>query len=76
VEHFGGAEAVFHASLTELESTGIKAVSAQLIATGKSAERAREEIAQAAASGGTQLCFEVPYYPPRLKEIYNPPWVL
>jgi hypothetical protein len=45
VEHFGGAEAVFHASLTELESTGIKAVSAQLIATGKSAELAREEIA-------------------------------
>ncbi len=44
VEHFGGTEAVFHASLTELES-GIKAVSAQLIATGKSAELAREEIA-------------------------------
>ena len=29
VEHFGGAEAVFHASLTELESRGIQAVSAQ-----------------------------------------------
>jgi DNA processing protein len=60
VEHFGSAEAGLHASLTELESTGIKAVSAQLIATGKSAELAREEIAQAAASGVTQLCFEVP----------------
>jgi predicted Rossmann fold nucleotide-binding protein DprA/Smf involved in DNA uptake len=32
VEHFGGVEAVFHASLTELESTGIQAVSAQSIA--------------------------------------------
>ena len=47
VEHFGSAEAVFHASLTELESTGMQAVSAQSIATGKSAELAREEIARA-----------------------------
>jgi hypothetical protein len=28
VEHFGSAEGVFHASLTELESTEIQAVSA------------------------------------------------
>jgi DNA processing protein len=42
VAHFGSAEAVFHASLTELEGTGIQAVSAQSIATGKSAELARE----------------------------------
>jgi DNA processing protein len=49
VEHFGSAEAVFRASLTELESTGIQAVSAQSLATGKSAERAREEIARATA---------------------------
>lgn len=34
VEHFGGADAVFHASLTELEATGIQAVSALSIATG------------------------------------------
>ncbi|HXC42485.1 MAG TPA: DNA-protecting protein DprA, partial [Candidatus Dormibacteraeota bacterium] len=47
VEHFGSVEAVFHASLTELEGTGIQAVSAQSIATGKSAEMAREEIARA-----------------------------
>ena len=53
VEHFGSAEAVFHASLTELEATGIQAVSAQSIATGKSAELAREEIARAAAAAVT-----------------------
>ena len=53
VEHFGSAEAVFHASLTELEGTGIQAVSAQSIATGKSAELAREEIARAAGAGVT-----------------------
>jgi predicted Rossmann fold nucleotide-binding protein DprA/Smf involved in DNA uptake len=51
VEHFGSAEGVFHASLTELESTGIQRVSAQSMATGKSAELAREEIAYAAGAG-------------------------
>jgi DNA processing protein len=76
VEHFGGAEAVFHASLTELESTGMQAVSAQSIATGKSAELAREEIARAAAAGVTVLSLEDRCYPPRLKEIYDPPLVL
>jgi DNA processing protein len=76
VEHFGGAEAVFRASLTELESTGIQAVSAQSIATGKSAELAREEIARAAAAGVMVLSLEDRCYPPRLKEIYDPPLVL
>lgn len=76
VEHFGSAEAVFHASLTELEGTGIKAVSAQSIATGKSAELAREEIARAAGMGVTIISSEDAYYPARLKEIYDPPLVL
>jgi predicted Rossmann fold nucleotide-binding protein DprA/Smf involved in DNA uptake len=52
---FRHREAVFHASLTALESTGIKAVSAQSVATGKSAELAREEMARAAAAGVTVL---------------------
>ena len=76
VEHFGSADAVFRASLTELEATGIRAVSAQALATGKSAELAREEIARAAAAGVTVLSMDDPLYPPRLKEIYDPPLVL
>ena len=76
VEHFGSAEAVFRASLTELESTGIQAVSAQSLATGKSAELAREEIARAAAADVTLLSMDDPCYPPRLKEIYDPPLIL
>src|SRR5271165_2184913 len=63
VEHFGGAEAVFHASLTELEATGIQAVSAQSIATGKSAEMAREEISRAAGAGVTIVTGEDSCYP-------------
>ena len=76
VEHFGSAEAVFRASLTELEATGIQVVSAQSLATGKSAELAREEIAQAAAAGVTLVSLDDPSYPPRLKEIYDPPLIL
>ncbi|MFZ0940518.1 MAG: DNA-processing protein DprA [Candidatus Sulfotelmatobacter sp.] len=76
VEHFGGADAVFHASLTELEATGIQAVSALSIATGKSAELAGEEFARAAAGEVTVPSGEDPCYPPRLKEIYDPPLVL
>jgi len=44
VEHSGCAEAVFDASLTELEGTGIQAVSAQSIAMGKSADLARRDL--------------------------------
>ena len=76
IEHLGGVEAVFRASLTELEATGIQAVSAQSIATGKSAELAREEMARAAAVEVTVVSQEDPCYPPRLKEIYDPPLVL
>jgi DNA processing protein len=76
VDHFDGPEAVFRASLTELEATGMQAVSAQSIATGKSAESAREEMARAAAEGVTLLSCEDDCYPNRLKEIYDPPLVL
>ena len=76
VEHFGSAEAVFRASLTELESTGVQAVSAQSIATGKSAELAREELARAADAGVTVLSMDDALYPSRLKEIYDPPLIL
>jgi DNA processing protein len=76
VEHFGSTEAIFRASLTELEGSGMQAVSAQSIATGKSAELAREEIARAAAAGIAIVSMDDPSYPPRLKEIYDPPLIL
>jgi DNA processing protein len=76
VERFGSPEMVFRASLTELEGSGIQAVSAQSIATGKSAELAREELAKAADLGVSVICQEDACYPPRLKEIYDPPVVL
>ncbi|HLV87401.1 MAG TPA: DNA-processing protein DprA [Candidatus Sulfotelmatobacter sp.] len=76
VEHFGGPEAVLRAPLTELEAAGIQAVSAQSLAIGKSAELAREEIAKAAGADVTLVSIDDLSYPPRLKEIYDPPPIL
>jgi DNA processing protein len=76
VDHFGTAEAVFRASLTELEAAGLQAISAQSLATGKSAELAREEIARATEAGVLLVSRDDPSYPPRLREIYDPPLVL
>ena len=75
-EHFGSAERVFHASLTELEATGIQAVSAQSIATGKSLELAQQECAKALEAGAKIISLSDPEYPSRLKEIYDPPVIL
>ncbi|MCI0355223.1 MAG: DNA-processing protein DprA [Acidobacteria bacterium] len=76
VEHFGGVEQVFRASLTELEAAGLQAVSAQALATGKSVELAQEEMVRAAASGAQILPLDDPAYPALLRQIYDPPVVL
>lgn len=76
VELLGGIEAIFRASLTELEATGMQAVSAQALGTGKSVESAHEELAKAAHAGAQILTLDDSIYPARLKEIYDPPLVL
>jgi len=76
VEYFGGAAAVLRASLTELESTGILASSAQSLGTGKSAELAQEELARAAGIGVRVVTLDDSDYPNELKQIYDPPPVL
>ena len=76
IEHFGTAERVFQASLTELEATGMRAVSAQSVATGKSLELAQQECVKAAEAGAKIISLSDPEYPSRLKEIYDPPVIL
>jgi DNA processing protein len=76
VEHFGNADGVLRASLTELEAAGLLAVSAQSLGTGKSLELAQQELARANAGGIKVLALDDPAYPPHLKEIYDPPLVL
>jgi DNA processing protein len=75
-ELFGSIEAVFRASLTELEATGMQAASAQSLGTGRSLELAHDEWARAVAAGVTIIGCEEPAYPSQLKQIYDPPLVL
>jgi DNA processing protein len=75
-EHLGGIENVFRASLTELEAAGIRAVSAQSLATGHSTELAHDELARAAAAGVSVICIDDAGYPQQLKQIYDPPLIL
>lgn len=76
VQHFGNAQDIFHASLTELEGLGLQAQSAQAIALGKSLEMAHEEYAKAAAAKIEILTKDDAVWPARLNEIYDPPLVL
>lgn len=76
VEHFGGIDAVFHASLTELEAAGIQAVSAQALATGQALELAQEEYVRGSAAGAQVIPFDSPRYPQNLRQIYDPPVLL
>ncbi len=76
VEHFGGVENVFRASLTELEAAGLEVASAQSLATGKSLELAEKEAITASAAGAQLLTLDDPGYPARLRQIYDPPVTL
>jgi hypothetical protein len=76
VELLGSIEAVFRATLTELEAAGIPAASAQSLGTGKSLELAKEELAKACDAGVQVVAFGDPLYPARLKQIYDPPMAL
>jgi len=76
IEHFGTAGRVLQASLTELEATGMRAVSAQSLATGKSFELAQDELAKAVQANANIISLSDPAYPSRLKEIYDPPVIL
>ncbi len=76
VEFFGDIHSLFQASLTELEAAGLRAVSAQAIATGQSLALAQEELAKATAAGAQVVVMDNPAYPSQLKQIYDPPLVL
>lgn len=76
VEFVGGVEAVFKATLTELEAAGLPAEAAQALATGRSIELAQDESAKAASAGIRCVTLDDAEYPARLRQIYDPPLVL
>lgn len=67
---------LFHLSLTELESLHFPASSAQFLFQGKARIEAEEELARVREQGGEIVTFEDEAYPPRLREIFDPPPVL
>ena len=72
----GSPEAIFNASLTELESHRLPAAVAQAIHTRQPMSAASKELAQAQAAGIRLLTWDEPEYPQRLREIYDPPPLL
>ena len=76
VQRLGAAARVFTASLTELESVGMPAESAQFCFDGRARTAAVEEAARTAEVGASFLTPEDEVYPGRLLEIYDPPPVL
>jgi DNA processing protein len=76
VEYFGGVDALFAASLTDLEAAKLPSAAAQSIALGKSLDLAGEELDHLREFGATIIAQDDAYYPSRLLEIYDPPLLL
>ena len=77
LERIPCVEEIFTASLTELESVGLPAASAQSIALGESLRLADAELKKLQSAEGVQLItYGSDAYPPQLAEIYDPPLVL
>src|SRR6202041_3532847 len=69
-------EAIFNASLTELESHRLPAAFAQVIHPRQPMSAAAKELARTQAAGIRLLTWDEPDYPQRLREIYDPPPLL
>jgi DNA processing protein len=76
VEIFRTPQAIFRASRSELQAAGLSAAVAQSIASGCVFEEAVDQHAKLAACEAELISITDPRYPPRLREIYDPPPVL
>ena len=73
IEVFKTPQAVFRASRSELEAVGLAASVAQSIASGCAFEEAVDQQHKLAEAGATLVPITDPRYPPRLRDIYDPP---
>ena len=76
IERFGSPEAVYAASLTELETSGLSAPVAQAVFRQAGLKEAEQEMKAAAGHAYSLLTFSDPAYPPLLRQIADPPLVL
>lgn len=76
IAHFGSPKAAYMASLTELEGSGIAASLCQSVFAQAGLKEAEKEIEAAAKAGCRLVDFGDADYPPRLRQISDPPLVL
>jgi DNA processing protein len=76
IEQFRSPQAVFRASRGDLEGFGLSGSVAQSIASGCSFDDAVDQQQKMAECGATLVPIADPRYPPRLREIYDPPLLL
>ena len=76
LREIGGPSAIFDAPLTTLEALRLPAAVAQAIHSRQPLSDASRELAAVQASGCRLLTWDEPEYPPRLREIYDPPPLL
>ncbi|MBZ5607759.1 MAG: DNA-processing protein DprA [Acidobacteriia bacterium] len=76
VAQFRTPQAIFRASRHDLEAAGLAGSLAQTIASGCTFEDAVDQQQKMLETGTALVPISGPDYPPRLKEIYDPPLVL
>lgn len=76
LERFRSPQAIFHASRTELEASGVSGAVAQSIASGCTFEDAAAQQEKMAEAGATLVTIGDPRYPKPLREIFDPPLLL
>jgi DNA processing protein len=76
LRQFGSPEAVFSASLTELEACRLPAATAQAVVSRTGYRDAEKELAEVRRTGCRLLHWQEAEYPKRLLEIYDPPPLL
>jgi DNA processing protein len=76
IEKWKSPLAVFRASASELEASGLSPALARSIASGCSFEEAADQQGQLREIGARMISIQDPLYPQRLRNIYDPPLVL
>ena len=76
IERFRTPQAIFRASASELEAAGLLSAVARSIASGCAFEDAVVQQEKLLANGAVAIPITDPRYPPRLREIFDPPLVL
>ena len=76
IEHYRTPQAIFRTSPSELESQGLSGAIARTIASGCTFEDAVEQHQKMLETGAVLIPITDPRYPPRLREIFDPPIAL